>query len=120
MKIALPLSATDTFAKHYGKAAKFRVFDLDTDHRKVRRSLVVVPLASRPCHWPPLLRAAGVTLFIAGDMGPRARQALHRKHIDVITGAAAGPPESLVRDWMAGKLTHDTPTIDCSGHDHRS
>ena len=114
MKIALPLTTTDTFAVHYGQAAKFRVFDLDTEHRLVRRSLVVVPQASRPCHWPPLLRAAGVTVFITGGIGTRARQALQRKHVEVVTGVTPAAPESLVGHWMAGTLKHDNEPCSCN------
>lgn len=49
MKIALPLTASEEFASHYGDAVKFEVYEVDRAQRRVRRRLIVTPEASGPC-----------------------------------------------------------------------
>ena len=104
MKLALPLTATDDFAPHYGAATKFAVMEVDPSMRTVQRRLVVVPQASEPCQWPRLLRAAGVDLILVGGMGRGARQHMAEHGLRVLTGVAADTPEALVAAWLNGTL----------------
>ncbi len=119
MKLALPLTADDTLPDHFGDAAKFEVFDLDIEQRHVRRRLIVVPQASRPCQWPRLLQASGVNQLLVHHIGRGALTELQRHHIEVQTGVFVGPSEDLVHDWLAGELRHSPEPAVCDpGHEH--
>lgn len=104
MKIALPLTASDEFASHYGDAAKFEVYEVDREQRKVRRRLTVAPEASGPCAWPTLLRAAGVELVLAAGMGSTARGHMTDQGLEVLAGVPVLRPDLLVAAWLAGEL----------------
>lgn len=116
MKIALPLTATDEFAVHYGAAAKFVVYEVDPAQRLVLRRLVVVPQDSEPCAWPTLLRAAGVDLVLAGGMGMGARNHMNEYGLRVMVGVPPAQPDVLIEAWMAGKLTPGANACDGGGH----
>ncbi|WP_221031263.1 NifB/NifX family molybdenum-iron cluster-binding protein [Actomonas aquatica] len=113
MKLALPLTADDRLPEHFGDAAKFEVFDLDLEQRRVRRRLIVVPAASRPCQWPRLLRRSGVEQLLVQHIGQSALTELHRHQVDVLTGVFAAPPEELVSSWLAGELRHSPAPAVC-------
>jgi len=116
MKIAIPLTETDEFSSHYGAAAKFEVFEVDPAQRAVRRRMIVVPAETEPCAWPPLLRAAGVNLLLAGGMGGGARHRMAEHGVDVVTGVAAAAPEALVAAWLENRLVRGDNSCDGSGH----
>ncbi len=103
-KLALPLTDHDEFSPHYGAAAKFAVVEVDPVRRVVLRRMVVVPEASGPCHWPTLLRAAGVDLVLAGGMGRGARQHMAEHGLEVLVGLPIATPEALVAAWLEGRL----------------
>ncbi len=127
MKIALPLTSSDQFSAHYGAAAKFAVFDVDPKKRTVIRRVVIVPQDSEPCGWPPLLRAAGADLVLAGGMGRGAQLRMAEHGVKVLAGVPAAAPEALIAGWLAGTLTHGENACDgghhegeagCHGHTH--
>lgn len=104
MKIALPLTASEEFASHYGDAVKFEVYEVDRAQRRVRRRLIVTPEASGPCAWPTLLRAAGVELVLAGGMGAKAREHMAGHGLAVLAGVPVSRPDLMVAAWLAGEL----------------
>ncbi len=116
MKIALPLTATNEFSTHYGAAAKFVVFEVDPEKRCVRRQVVIDPQSSEPCGWPPLLRAAGTDLVLAGGMGHGARTKMAEHGLKVLLGVAASAPADLIAGWLAGTLVAGENA--CDGGDH--
>lgn len=118
MKIALPLTAANEFSTHYGAAAKFVVFDVDPGKRLVRRQVVIEPRDSEPCGWPPLLRAAGTDLVLAGGMGHGARMRMAEHGLKVLVGVTASAPEDLIAGWLAGTLVEGENACDGGGHGH--
>lgn len=117
MKIALPLSATDEFAGHYGQARKFEVFNVDQAQQRVSRRLIVVPQASRPCQWPRLLRAAGVDLMLVGNIGAGARRQMADEQVRLLAGVPSADPDAIVAAWLAGTLTSGHNACDhADGH----
>jgi ATP-binding protein involved in chromosome partitioning len=116
MKIAIPLTDAHEFSPHYGASAKFAVFDVDPPQRAIRRRMIVAPPGSEPCAWPPLLRAAGVDLVLAGGMGSGARHRMGEHGVEVITGVAPAAPEALVTAWLEDRLVWGDNTCDGSGH----
>ena len=118
MKIAIPLTESDGFSSHYGASAKFEVFEVDPPQRAVRRRMIVAPAEAEPCAWPPLLRAAGVTLVLAGGMGSGARHRMAEQGIEVIAGVAPAAPEALVTAWLENRLARGDNTCDGREHGH--
>ncbi|MDD3178817.1 MAG: NifB/NifX family molybdenum-iron cluster-binding protein [Opitutaceae bacterium] len=115
MKIAIPLTATDEFSAHYGGSSKLAVFEVDPEQRVVRRRTILAPSGSEPCNWSPLLRAAGVTLLLAGGIGTGARHRMAEHGVDVIAGAASGTPDEVVAAWLSGGLVRGENACDGSG-----
>lgn len=118
MKIAIPLTDSDEFSPHYGASARFAVFDVDPPQRAIRRRMIVAPPDSEPCAWPPLLRAAGVSLVLAGGMGSGARHRMAEQGVDVVAGVAPAAPEALVAAWLEDRLIRSDQACDARGHGH--
>jgi len=125
MKIAIPLTDAGEFSGHYGASAKFEVFDVDPPRRAVRRRMIIAPAETEPCAWPPLLRAAGVDLVLAGGMGRGAQVRMAGHGIQVLAGVAPAAPDALVAAWLAGGLAAGANACDGEGshqghrhHDH--
>jgi predicted Fe-Mo cluster-binding NifX family protein len=116
MRIALPLTATDEFSPHYGAAARFAIYEVDPARRALCRTTVVVPGDSEPCGWPPLLRAAGVELLLAGGMGRGALNRMAAHGVAVQTGVPAAAPAAIVTAWLEGRL--ETSANACEGGGH--
>jgi predicted Fe-Mo cluster-binding NifX family protein len=114
MKIAIPLTATDEFSPHYGGSSKFAVVEVDPPTRTVRRRMIVVPRESEPCSWPPLLRAAGVNLVLAGGMGRDAQMRMAAHGIKVLAGVPPAPPDELIAAWLDERLVAGENA--CDGH----
>lgn len=104
MKIAIPLTDAGAFSAHYGAAAKFEVFEVDAPQRAVRRRMIVIPRESEPCAWPPLLRAAGVNLVLAGGMGRGAQMRMAEHGLKVLAGVKPAPPDQLIAAWLDERL----------------
>jgi predicted Fe-Mo cluster-binding NifX family protein len=121
MKIAIPLTATGEFSSHYGGSTKFAVIDVDPNERTVLRRMIVVPPESEPCAWPPLLKAAGVELILAGGMGRGAQVRMAEHGVEVLAGVPSASPDELIAAWLAGHLTSGANACDGSGHgDHHA
>lgn len=116
MKIALPLTFSNAFSRHYGAAARFAVFEVDDRKRAVVRKVIVEPQDSEPCGWPPLLRAAGADMVLAGGMGHGAQARMAEHGLKVLAGMPDLPPESLVAAWLAGTLAPGENACDGGHH----
>jgi predicted Fe-Mo cluster-binding NifX family protein len=115
MKIAIPLTASNGFSRHYGGSSKFAVIDIDPKKRAVRRRMIVVPPEGEPCAWPRLLRAAGVKLILAGGMGRSARARMAEHGVDVFAGVPTAAPDALIAAWIDGRMTLGAKICDGSG-----
>ena len=103
MKIAIPL-ADGKLSMHFGHCAAFALVETDIKEKRIvkREDLDAPP--HEPGLLPRWLAERGANLIIAGGMGQRA-QALFCEHgIEVIIGAPAETPETLVAAWLAGTL----------------
>ena len=102
MKIAIPL-AQGRLSMHFGHCEKFAFIEVDDD-----RNIVSVTEKDAPPHQPGLLPRwlgeAGVDVIIAGGMGHRAQSLFKQADIEVVIGAPAEEPRSLVENYLAGKL----------------
>lgn len=115
MKIAIPLTASDGFSRHFGGSSKFAVIDIDPKKRAVCRRMIVVPPEGERCAWPQLLRAAGVELILAGRMGRGARARMEEHGVDVFAGMPAAAPDELIAAWIDGRMPSGENSCDGSG-----
>ncbi len=103
MKIAIPL-AEGKLSMHFGHCTSFALVEAEEKEKRIvkREDLQAPP--HEPGLLPRWLAERGANLIIAGGMGQRA-QALFCQHgIEVIVGAPAETPETLVAAWLAGTL----------------
>lgn len=103
MRIAIP-TANGCLAQHFGHCEKFALIDVDTAAKTITASTEVEAPEHQPGLLPPWLKERGVNLVIAGGMGSRAQALFHAVSIQVLTGAPAGPVQSLVQQYLDGTL----------------
>ncbi len=103
MRIAIPL-ANRLLAQHFGHCEKFALVDVDQAAKQITASTEVEAPEHQPGLLPPWLRDRGVNLVIAGGMGSRAHDLFQAASIQVVTGAPAQDPASIVRQYLDGTL----------------
>lgn len=103
MKIAIPV-VNEMLSMHFGHCEKFAVLDVDISSK----TIISVASFDAPPHEPGLLprwlAEKNVNLIIAGGMGQRAQTLFNQNGIEVIVGAPAEKPETIVAAYMAGTL----------------
>ncbi len=103
MRIALPL-ANGTLAMHFGHCEQFALVDVDESTRQIVKTDTVVPPPHEPGLLPRWLAEKGANVIIAGGMGGRAQGLFAEQGIQVIVGAPADAPKTLVRTYLDGAL----------------
>lgn len=103
MKIAIPLAA-GRLCPHFGHCERFALIDVDPQTRQVVRREDVAAPPHQPGLLPPWLAERGATVIIAGGMGGRARDLFAAQNIEVVVGAPAADPETIVSAYLAGTL----------------
>ena len=111
MKIAIPL-ADGKLAMHFGHCERFALVDVDPKQKKIVKREDVDAPPHQPGLLPPWLAERGATLIIAGGMGQRARNLFAEQGIEVVVGASADTPETLVGHYLAGTLEVGENTCD--------
>jgi len=109
--IAIPVAASQ-LCMHFGHSEQFALLDVDTAGKEMLNSRQLTPPAHEPGLLPRWLRDQGVNLVVAGGMGGRAQAIFAENGIEVIVGAPAKPPESIVRSYLDGKLQPGENTCD--------
>jgi len=89
---------------HFGHCEQFALVDVDGAGKKIIRREDIAAPPHQPGMLPPWLAERGATVIIAGGMGQRAQALFAQQGIQVVVGAAAGTPERLVSDYLAGTL----------------
>jgi len=101
--VAIPV-AGGRLCTHFGHCEQFTLLDVDTADEQIRNIRRLVPPPHEPGLLPRWLHEQGVNLVIAGGMGRRAQSIFAEQGIRIIVGVPAGPPESIVRAYLDGKL----------------
>ena len=101
--IAIPVVG-GRLCMHFGHCEQFALLDVDTAGKEILNSRQLTPPAHEPGLLPRWLHDQGVNLVIAGGMGGRAQGIFAENGIEVVVGAPAEPPESIVRSYLDGKL----------------
>jgi ATP-binding protein involved in chromosome partitioning len=103
MRCAIPVTG-GMMSPHFGHCEQFALFDIDEQKKVITNK----ELISSPMHQPGLLPAwlaeKGVTVVIAGGMGPRALDIFRQNGISVVLGAMEGDPEKAVLSHLEGSL----------------
>ena len=115
MKYAVPVSG-GIMSPHFGHCEQFAFFDIDAQKKITRKEYINSP-EHQPGLLPVWLAERGVTVVIAGGMGPMAVELLKQKGVDVVLGAVETDPEKAVLSHLTGNL--DTADNACD-HDHES
>ena len=101
--IAIPVVG-GRLCMHFGHCEQFALLDVDTAGKEILNSRQLVPPAHQPGVLPHWLHDQGVNLVITGGMGRRAQDIFAQQGIEVVVGAPAEPPESIVRSYLDGNL----------------
>ena len=97
MKFAIPL-ADGKLTAHFGHCQEFALIDVEGN--EIMKKETLVPPPHEPGILPSWLHNLGANVIIAGGMGGRALSLFEQNGIKVVTGAPAGEPEELVRNYI--------------------
>jgi len=114
MIIAVPTRADRTVDDHFGHCAQFTLFSV-SEESAVREAGIVLSLPGRGCksNIASVLREKGVSVLLAGNMGPGAVNVLQRQGIEVHRGCS-GEATKAVEAFVAGEWKDSG--VGCSGH----
>lgn len=104
MRIAIPL-ADGRLAMHFGHCASFAIVDVDQEKKVIVKREDIDAPPHQPGLLPPWLAQHGVTLVIAGGMGSRAKMLFDEHGVQVLVGAPAETPETLVNQFLGQGLS---------------
>jgi len=101
MKIAIPM-AEGKLAAHFGHCQQFAI--IEVENNEIKNKELLTPPPHEPGVLPKWLGELGANLVIAGGMGQRAVMLFGEQQIQVIVGAQAEEPETLVRQYLDQNL----------------
>ncbi|HPD48458.1 MAG TPA: iron-sulfur cluster carrier protein MrpORP [Anaerohalosphaeraceae bacterium] len=99
MRIAIPLFE-GKLSQHFGHCEQFAIIDTDGQAGGIAKREDVTPPPHEPGVLPRWLAGMHVNVIIAGGMGQRAQQLFTQSGIEVVVGAGAESPESLVAAYL--------------------
>jgi len=97
-KIAIPISEGRLFPS-FGKATEFAIFHIQ--NQQIIKKEILHPPPHGPDVLPGWLHDLGVSVIIAGNMGPRAMENFRAKGTTVITGSSSVSPDELVQQHLS-------------------
>jgi len=111
MKIAIPV-VNGQLARHFGHCEEFMVFDVDPDAPSVEDATSLEAPPHEPGLLPRWLKDRGVDVVIAGGMGRRAQGLFAESGVEIIVGAVADDPRTIVQEYLSGALSTDDNPCD--------
>ncbi|MFZ0704644.1 MAG: NifB/NifX family molybdenum-iron cluster-binding protein [Candidatus Korobacteraceae bacterium] len=115
MRIAIPLSG-EKLSQHFGHSEQFLFVDADMSQRTVVHKQLETPPEHAPGVLPAWLSEHGVDVVIAAGLGARAQDLLAASSVQVLTGVSSSDPETLIADFINGRLETGASTCDHSQH----
>jgi predicted Fe-Mo cluster-binding NifX family protein len=103
VKIAIPV-AGGKLCMHFGHCETFVVVEVDDATKTITGKQEMAPPPHEPGVLPQWLHENGVNVIIAGGMGMRAQQFFQQYGIQVVVGAPAEHPQTVVLSWLKGEL----------------
>lgn len=114
MKIALP-TRDGHIDSHFGHCEYYTIVEINEEKRIVARETLAAPQGCGcKSNIAYTLADMGVSLMLAGNMGQGAVNVLSSQKIAVLRGCS-GPVETVVTDWLDGKLMDSS--VACDHHD---
>ena len=117
MKIAIPAD-NGRLHGHFGGAREFALVEIDDDKKLVLGTRIAAAPEHKPGLFPLWLRELGVRTVVAAGIGRPALANFSRYGISVRAGMAGAPLESVVDDYLSGKLTGPPEGCDHHGEHH--
>jgi predicted Fe-Mo cluster-binding NifX family protein len=111
MKIAVP-AVNGKLCMHFGHCEQFVVFDIDKEKKSITSQESLTPPPHEPGLLPKWLSERGINFVIAGGMGARAVTLFKERGVDIVTGAPAGDPADIVKQFLTGTLVTGSNTCD--------
>jgi predicted Fe-Mo cluster-binding NifX family protein len=114
MIIAVPTRTDRRVDDHFGHCAQFTLFSV-SEEKAVQEAGVVLSLPGCGCksNIASVLKDRGVSVMLAGSMGPGAVAVLQRHGIEVHRGCS-GDAAKAVEAFVAGEWKDSG--VGCSGH----
>lgn len=103
MKYAVPVSG-GTMSPHFGHCEQFALFEVEEQKKEIINKELITSPEHQPGLLPRWLVEKGVSVVIAGGMGPRALDIFHQNGISVVLGAMESDPEKAVLSHINGTL----------------
>ena len=103
MKYAVPVSG-GMVSPHFGHCEHFALFEVEEQRKEITRKESIPSPEHQPGLLPVWLAEKGVSVVIAGGMGPRAQELFQQNSIKVVIGALEGDPEKVVISYINGAL----------------
>jgi predicted Fe-Mo cluster-binding NifX family protein len=89
---------------HFGHCEQFALFDVEEQKKEIINKELITSPEHQPGLLPKWLAERGVSVVIAGGMGPRAQDIFHQNGIRVVLGAMESDPEKAVLNYLNGQL----------------
>lgn len=99
MLIAIPID-NNRLDLHFGHCREFALLSIDKPGKKILSRENIQAPPHQPGLLPDWLATRGVSMIIAGGMGPKAQDLFRHKKIEVLIGAPQDNPEKLVMDYL--------------------
>jgi len=103
MKYAIPVNGGKLSA-HFGHCEQFALFDVDEQKKEITKKELITAPEHQPGLLPAWLAEKGVSVVIAGGMGPMAQEIFQQNGISVVLGATESDPEKAVLSHINGTL----------------
>ena len=111
MRYAIPVS-NDMISPHFGHCDCFALFDVEEEKKEITAKELVPSPEHEPGLLPVWLAERGVSVVIAGGMGPRAQELFQQNNIKVVTGTLESEPDKAVISYMNNALSIGDNTCD--------
>jgi len=114
--IAVPTRFDNTVDDHFGHCRQYSLFTVG-DHNAVQEAGILPSLTGCGCksNIAAVLKAKGVSILLAGNMGAGAVDVLQRQGIEVHRGCS-GDARKTVETFLAGEWKDSGLT--CAAHHH--
>ncbi len=114
MRYAVPVTG-GKLAAHFGHCEAFTIFDVDETTGEIADKELLPSPGHKPGFLPGWLADQGVSVILAGGMGPRAVGLFEENRVEVVLGAPESDPQQIVEAHLAGALTAGKNVCD---HEH--
>lgn len=115
MKIALPTSEDGQVEAHFGHCSGFTIYSIEEGAIAAEEKIIPPPGCGCKSSIIPDLAAKGVSIMLAGNMGPGAAHLIVNNGMDLYRGVS-GDAKSCVQQFLAGQVSdHD---LGCGSDGH--